>query len=47
MMNDDLVWQQNSSQSNNQENLAAIAQWWSSLADKKVVWQQAINSLKR
>ena len=41
-MSDDLVWQQNSSQSNNQENLAAIAQWWSSLADKEVVWQQRL-----
>ena len=28
-MNNNLVWQQNSTQPDNQDNLQAIAQWWS------------------
>lgn len=41
-MNHNLVWQQNSTQPDNQDNLQAIAQWWSSLAGKEVVWQQRL-----
>jgi hypothetical protein len=37
-----LIWQQNSSQSDNGDNLAAIAQWWSNLAGKEVAWQQRL-----
>lgn len=37
-----LIWQQNSSQSDNGDNLAAIAQWWYSLAGKEVAWQQRL-----
>jgi hypothetical protein len=38
----DLVWQQNSSQPDNGDNLAAIAAWWSALAGKEVAWQQRL-----
>jgi hypothetical protein len=38
----DLVWQQNSSNPNNAENLAAIASWWSSLDGKEISWQQRL-----
>ncbi|MFM2314190.1 MAG: hypothetical protein RLZZ04_3466 [Cyanobacteriota bacterium] len=38
----DLVWQQNSSQSDNGDNLKAIAAWWSALAEKEVTWQQRL-----
>ena len=39
-----LIWQQNSSDLCNADNLKAIAQWWSSLAGKEVVWQQRLIS---
>lgn len=39
-----LVWQQNSSNSQNADNLKAIAQWWSSLENKEVSWQQRLVS---
>jgi hypothetical protein len=39
---DDLIWQQNSSQSDNGDNLKAIAKWWSNLAGKEVAWQQRL-----
>jgi hypothetical protein len=38
----DLVWQQNSSQPDNGDNLGAIAAWWSTLAGKEVAWQQRL-----
>lgn len=38
----DLVWQQNSSQSDNGDNLKAIAAWWSALAGQEVTWQQRL-----
>ena len=38
----DSLWQQNSSQPDNRENLAAIAQWWSDLAGKEILWQQRL-----
>ena len=38
----DRVWQQNSNQPDNKENLAAIAQWWSDLAGQEVIWQQRL-----
>lgn len=38
----DLVWQQNSSRSDNGDNLKAIATWWSALAEQKVTWQQRL-----
>ncbi|GAB4555910.1 MAG: hypothetical protein Tsb0014_48120 [Pleurocapsa sp.] len=38
----DLVWQQNSSNPNNAENLATIASWWSSLNGKEISWQQRL-----
>jgi hypothetical protein len=37
-----LIWQQNSSQSDNGDNLKAIAHWWSELAGKEVAWQQRL-----
>jgi hypothetical protein len=37
-----LIWQQNSSQSDNGDNLKAIAVWWSALAAKEVAWQQRL-----
>lgn len=39
---DNLIWQQNSSQSDNGDNLKAIANWWSGLAGKEVTWQQRL-----
>ena len=39
----DRVWRQNSSEPDNRD-LAAIAQWWSKLAGKEVVWQQRLIS---
>ena len=44
-MSKDLIWQQNSSDSGNGDNLDAIAQWWSQLEAKEVVWQQRLLSL--
>ena len=41
-MTDNLIWQQNSSEPNNQENLAAIAEWWSGLEGKEISWQQRL-----
>lgn len=41
-MTDKLVWQQNSTQPDNSENLEAIARWWSSLSGKQVAWQQRL-----
>ncbi|MEM7591343.1 MAG: hypothetical protein AAF383_07460 [Cyanobacteria bacterium P01_A01_bin.83] len=41
-MNNDLIWQQNSLQSDNRDNLNAIAQWWSSLAGQEITWQQRL-----
>jgi hypothetical protein len=37
-----LIWQQNSSQSDNGDNLKEIAVWWSALAGKEVAWQQRL-----
>ncbi len=37
-----IVWQQNSNNPQNPENLEAIAQWWSKLADKEITWQQRL-----
>jgi hypothetical protein len=37
-----LIWQQNSSQPDNGDNLKAIAKWWSELAGKEVAWQQRL-----
>jgi hypothetical protein len=39
-----LVWQQNSSNAHNADNLKAIAKWWSSLEGKEVSWQQRLVS---
>ena len=36
------LWQQNSSQPDNRENLAAIARWWSDLAGQEILWQQRL-----
>lgn len=41
-MSNELIWQQNSSESNNSENLSAIAQWWSNLANQEIAWQQRL-----
>lgn len=37
-----LIWQHNSSQSDNGDNLKAIAVWWSELGGKEVAWQQRL-----
>ena len=39
-----ISWQQNSSQPDNRENLAAIARWWSDLAGQEILWQQRLIS---
>ena len=41
-MNNDLIWQQNSPQPDNGDNLDAIAQWWSSLVGQEITWQQRL-----
>ena len=41
-MTNNLIWQQNSSEPNNGENLEAIAKWWSSLEGKEIFWQQRL-----
>ncbi|MEL6493699.1 MAG: hypothetical protein AAFQ41_01085 [Cyanobacteria bacterium J06623_7] len=45
-MGKNFIWQQNSSEPNNSDNLAAIASWWSELAGQEVVWQQRLVSAK-
>lgn len=40
--NNNIVWQQNSTQPDNPEKLEAIARWWASLAGKEVAWQQRL-----
>lgn len=37
-----LVWERNSTNADNSDNLKAIAAWWSNLAGKEVVWQQRL-----
>lgn len=39
-----VTWQQNSSNSDNADNLAAIAQWWHDLHGKEISWQQRLIS---
>ncbi len=41
-MSNNLIWQQNSRDRNNGDNLEAIANWWSNLADKEINWQQRL-----
>jgi hypothetical protein len=41
-VNNTLVWQQNSGDLGNADNLRAIAQWWSDLRGKEVAWQQRL-----
>ncbi|MBE9042843.1 hypothetical protein IQ255_00230 [Pleurocapsales cyanobacterium LEGE 10410] len=41
-MSDRLIWQQNSNDSHNADHLSAIANWWSNLAAKEVVWRQRL-----
>lgn len=41
-MNERLIWQPNSVNSDNQDNLEKIAQWWSDLDGKEVLWQQRL-----
>ena len=41
-MSNNLIWQQNSTNPNNAENLNAIAAWWSNLDGKEVAWQQRL-----
>ena len=43
-MSNYLIWQQNSNDISNPDNLKAIARWWSGLAQKEVVWQQRLIS---
>lgn len=43
-MTNQLIWQQNSNDLGNADNLKAIAHWWSSLNQKEVVWQQRLIS---
>lgn len=42
MINDLIIWQQNSSEPNNRKNLEAIAKWWSNLEDREIAWQQRL-----
>ena len=41
-MSDNLVWQQNSSSLDNDDNLNQISRWWSDTAGKEVTWQQRL-----
>lgn len=41
-MEKNLIWQQNSDNLNNGDNLKAIADWWSNLNGKEVAWQQRL-----
>lgn len=41
-MSKNLVWQQNSSDPENGDNLDAIAQWWSDLAGSEIAWRQRL-----
>ena len=41
-MNNNLIWQQNSIDSHNADNLSAIADWWSHLNGQEVTWQQRL-----
>ena len=41
-MSNIIIWQQNSSDLSNGDNLDAIAQWWSNLRGKEVSWQQRL-----
>ena len=41
-MSNNLIWQQNSSEPHNRENLSAIAEWWSNLEDQEIAWQQRL-----
>lgn len=41
-MSNNLIWQQNSSDRDNGDNLEAIANWWSNLAGKEINWQQRL-----
>lgn len=47
MMKNVLIWQQNSIDSDNGDNLKAIADWWSNLNEKEVTWQQRLISLSQ
>jgi hypothetical protein len=37
-----VIWQSNSGNPNNSENLGIIRQWWSELNSKEIAWQQRI-----
>ncbi|HHP7229291.1 MAG TPA: hypothetical protein ACFCUY_00355 [Xenococcaceae cyanobacterium] len=37
-----IVWQQNSDNLQNADNLGAIGQWWSKLATQEITWQQRL-----
>ncbi len=41
-MSNNLIWQQNSSDRSNGDNLEAITNWWSNLAGKEISWQQRL-----
>jgi hypothetical protein len=41
-MTNTTIWQQNSSDPHNADNLAAIAQWWHNLQGKEIIWQQRL-----
>ena len=41
-MNNILIWQQNSTDLSNGDNLQAIANWWSNLNAKEINWQQRL-----
>ena len=41
-MIDELIWQQNGTDSSNADNLNAIADWWSNLDGQEVTWQQRL-----
>ena len=45
-MSNDLIWQLNSSDPDNGDRFKAIADWWSELEGKEVVWQQRLLSLE-
>ena len=37
-----IVWEQNSNNPQNSNNLDAVAQWWSKLAEQEITWQQRL-----
>jgi hypothetical protein len=42
VMETKIIWQQDTSNPENANNLAKIGQWWASLKDREIVWKQRL-----